>query len=338
MTGRTPGPGRVAAVGLALVVGLALGGCGFGDAMVGIHDAPTENVTGAAIGQDTAQEIATRVLDDARAASSATGSDAAAAQKAVLSGAALAVARAATATHSVDDGDVAPLTTPDAPKILAVSQGKEWPRAILAATLDEAQSKQYLDVLVSQSATSPYTLAATVPMHGGRSIPALGEFADGAPLVAPDDGSGMVASPQDVLAQYAAALTYPKPAKAAAVATDDPFADLLMANAKAQARSLGKLGKLTVTQQVIEGDTISFRLADGGAVTFGLLKRTDKIVLGKKAKELRLPSTYATLSGKKTVKERLTVVSLEPVVLVVPTSGKANAVGGHEQIVSARGR
>ncbi len=73
-------------------------------------------------------------------------------------------------------------------------------------------------------------------------------------------------------------------------------------------------------------------------MTFGLLKRTDKIVLDKKAKELKLPTTYRKLAGKKTVKKNLTIVSLEPVVFVVPTTGKASAVGGEEQIVSVSGR
>lgn len=335
MTSRTPR--RLAATGLVVAASLLLGGCGFADAMVGIHDAPTENVAGAAVGQDTAEEIATRVLDDAQAAEAMTGPDAAAAQKAVLSGAALSVARAATATHSAGEADTSPLTTPGAPKVLAVSEGKTWPRAILAATLDEEHSKQYLHVLVSESATAPYTLAATVPMHGGTQIPALGDLATGAPLVAADDGSGMVAAPQDVVAQYAAGLTYPKAGKHGAVALNDPFAAALQSTAQAQARSLGKLGTLTVAQQVVPGDTISFRLADGGAVTFGLMKRTDRIVLGKKAKELTLPSNYAKLSGKKSVKKGITVVSLEPVVFVVPPSGVAHSVGGEEQIVSAVG-
>jgi hypothetical protein len=329
-------------VAVALAGSLALGGCGFTDAMVGIHDAPVENRSGAALDQESAGSIAARVLDAARAAQAEAGAKAEADQKAVLTGAALSVARAATATHSAAEAAAAPLTNPGAPKVLAVSKGKTWPRAILAATLDETANKQYLHVLVSASATDPFKLAFTVPMHGGAVVPALGDLAGGAPLVAANDGSGIIASPEAVLTQYAAGLGFPKPAPAPLVGSDDQFRVALRATAAAQAKSLGKLGKLTEVEAVVPGDTISFRLADGGTVTFGLLRRTDKITLAASAKELNLPTTYARLSGKKSVKKSVTVVSLDTVVLVVPPTGAAIAtatgVGADEQIVSVTGR
>jgi len=332
-----PAARRAAGLVAALAATLAMGGCGVTDAVVGIHAAPAEDRSVAAVDQDNAQRIAARVLGAAQSAQAKTGTDAATALEAALTGAALAVGQAAVATHSASATAPDPLTNPGAPKVLAVSQGRTWPRAILAATLDETANRQYLHVLVSSSPTDPFRLAYTVPMHAGASIPSLGTLADGAPLVPASDATGLVAAPQDLLAEYAGALAYPKAQSAPTIPPTDPFARSLLANAQSQTASLGKLGSLAEKQSVVADDTISFRLADGGAVTFGLLKRVDTITLAKSAKELKLPSAYARLSGKKTVTKSVTVVSLEPVVLVIPTSGTATAVGGDEQLVSVAG-
>ncbi len=329
--------GTIRRAGAVLVAALALGGCGLPGAVVGMHAAPRETTTAASLDVRSAQRITARVLDAARAARAQTGRSAKADQEAVLTGAALAVAEAATATHSATSPTPAPLTKPGTPTVLSVSQGRIWPRAILATTFDEDTEKQSLYVLVSTSADAPFKLAATVTMHGGSKIPALGELADGAPLVPADDGAGMVASPADVLRQYAGALGYPKAARAPAVSAQDAFAQTLRASATAQASTLGKLGTLTQEQAVVTDDTVTFRLAGGGAVVFGMLRRTDRIALAKSAKELVLPATYAALSGKKKVTTGVRILSLEPVALVVPVSGTATGIAADQQIVSVTG-
>ncbi len=329
--------GRAArAAGLILAGALGLSGCGMGDAVVGIHDAPRESTSAASLDQASAQRIAARVLDDVKAAQLATGPQAAAQQKAVLTGAALAMAGAATATRSVADAAPA-LTKPSIPKILAVSKGKTWPRAILATTLDEADKRQYLYVLVSEEATAPFKLAAQVPMHSGASIPALADLTDGVQLVGADDAAGMAASPLAVLTQYAGALAQPTPKAAPNVATTDTFADLVRTSARGQIKALGKLGKLTETHTVVPADTISFRLANGGAVVFGLMKRTDRIDLAATAKELVLPPLYARLSKRNKVTKTVTITTYESVVAVVGSTDMAVVVGGDEQIASAVG-
>ena len=83
---------------------------------------------------------------------------------------------------------------------------------------------------------------------------------------------------------------------------------------------------------------MTFRLADGGAVTFGLMRRTDTIAVKPTAKELVLPAEYAKVTGKKKVTKSLTLQSLEPVVIVVPTTGKAEVIGARELLVSGKGR
>ena len=100
---------------------------------------------------------------------------------------------------------------------------------------------------------------------------------------------------------YAAAIAQPKGKATDVVAADDPFATGLKTAAAAQAKALGKLGTLAQGHEPRLDDAVTFRLADGGAVTFGLMKRTDTISVKKGAKELVLPAEYAKLIGKKKV-------------------------------------
>ena len=83
---------------------------------------------------------------------------------------------------------------------------------------------------------------------------------------------------------------------------------------------------------------IEKRVRDGGAVTFGMLQRTDTIAVQPTAKELVLPAEYAKVTGKTKVAKSLTLNSLEPFVMVVPPSGKAEVIGATELLVGGKGQ
>ncbi len=84
-------------------------------------------------------------------------------------------------------------------------------------------------------------------------------------------------------------------------------------------------------------DAVAFRLADGGVVAFGTMRRADTVAVRSGAKELVLPKRYATLVGKTKVKKSVTLTSLEPVVLVVPAEGDVTAIGATELLVAGKG-
>lgn len=317
----------------ALASAVALTGCGIGNAVVGVHDAPAERSNVAPLNVDGAENVASRVLDAAVAARAAKGAEAAKAQGAVLADAALAQAQAATKLGTVAASD--PLQSKSDPQVVAVSQGSEWPRAMLVGTLDEASRTQTLHVLMSKAASDPFKVYASVPMLPGTSVPALGDLATGTPLVAPTDAAGAPVAPNQSLAAYAAALAYPKPVASKAVATKDAYATALRTSAAAQVKSLGKLATFTQAHTPNPKFTIAFRLADGGTVTFGQLARRDVIATSPAAKELVIPGTYSKLVGKTKAKKSLTITSLENVVMVVPAKGAATTVGADEQMVSA---
>lgn len=317
---------------VALTAAASLTGCGVGDSIVGLRDAPAERTDTAPLNVDGAEGVAARVLDAATAARAAAGAEATTAQSAVLAGAALAQAQAATKLGTVSDSD--PLQRASDPQVVAISRGSAWPRAILVGTLDEASSTQTLHVLMSKAAADPFKVYASVPMLPGTSVPAMGDLAAGAPLVQPADKAGGALSPTQALAAYAAGLNYPKPVASKDVTTTDAYATALRTSTTAQVKALGPLATFAQVHTPVPQHTISMRLTDGGTVTFGQLSRRDTITATTAAQSLTIPSTYSKLVGRTSATKNVVINSLENVVMVVPATGAATTVGADEQTVS----
>ena len=130
----------------------------------------------------------------------------------------------------------------------------------------------------------------------------------------------------------------PRTEATAAVSVDDPFATGLRRTAAAQTKALGSLGTLTQVHTPQLDNAVTFQLADGGAVTFGLVRRTDTIAVRPTAKELVLPAEYAKVTGRKKVGKSVTLESLQPFIMLVPASGKAEVIGATELLVSGKGQ
>ncbi|HMM94648.1 hypothetical protein [Phycicoccus sp.] len=329
---------RHALTAAALGLALATTGCGATDALVGLHDAPSERSTAAPLDEEGATAIAARLLAAARATATEPGATGHAARAAVLAGDALTMADTAAARGAVATTE-AGLAKGPAPTVLAQSRGREWPRAILATTLDESTSTQYLHVMVSRSPQAPFRIEASVPMLGGARLPSLGGRGDGAPFVPVEDGEGLPISPAKAFQGYAAALGRPAPkTPPKGVDAKDSFADALGVSAAVQTKALGRLATLAQVHTPDLRHAVAFRLAGGGVVAFGLMRRTDTISVRPGAKELVLPSRYSALVGKKKVTKSLSLTSLEPIVLVVPTEGDATAIGATELLAAGKGR
>ena len=161
---------RLAAAAMALA--LLTAGCGSTDALVGLRPAPAEAEAAAPLDVDGAAEIAGRLLAAQRAAATTTGKKGEAARQRVLRGDALTYADALAARGAAAESTEA-LAKDPAPTVVAQSQGRDWPRAILATTLDEATSTQFLHVMVSREPQQPFRIESTVPMFGGAQLPAL---------------------------------------------------------------------------------------------------------------------------------------------------------------------
>lgn len=317
-----------------LVLALAVTGCGAGSAIVGVHDAPTEVTTTAPITARAAGEIAQRVLTDAEQAQAAPGAEARKLRQGAMTGGALAVANAADNLGDAKPSSATSLTRTDPPKVLAISRGTQWPRAILVQT-SNADGAAVLNLLSSPDARTPYRLAARATMHPGASIAALDSLVKGSPLVT--DDSTLATPPQDLLKGYAASLAYPKPGAAKGVAITDPFSLSVRANAAAQAKTFGTLATLARKHEVRPAETVAIALRGGGAVVFALMERTDTVTLRPGGKSLTPSPEFQRLVRKKTLSKTAQLKTYETVVLTVPPQGSATVVAADEVLFSAKG-
>ena len=316
---------------------LSLTGCGAASALVGVNDGPPAQVTTAApIDANSAQQIAERVITQADEAAAAPAGQAQALRAAALTGSALAVADAASKLEGASAGTTtsAPLTRSEPPKVLAVSRGTAFPRVILVQTATPEGAAR-LNLLTSPDATTPFRLSTSVTMAPGTQVAALDALDAGSPMV--DDDTPLAVEPGALVAQYAASLDYPKPAKAAAVDTDDPFATSVRANAAAQAKAFGALATLTQKHVPQPRQTVSIALRGGGALVFSLLERTDTITLRSGGKSLTPSAEFQRLVRKKTLSRSAELKSYETVVFTVPAEGKAGVVGADDVLFSAKG-
>jgi hypothetical protein len=308
--------------------------CGAGSALVGVQDPPAETTTTAPVSAHHAEEIATRVLAKAAAAESAPAGEAKQLRAEVMSGAALAVANAADQLGSAAPPASKPVTRAEAPKVLSISRGTQWPRYILAQST-AANGAAVLNVLVSPDAKTPFRLETRATMQPGSSVAALDPLTEGSPRVT--GGTKVAIAPDELMTQYAASLTYPKPAAAPAVQAGDQFSVSVRANAAAQAKSFGKLATLTQKHRVLPDNTIAIALKGGGALVFGLMERTDSITLAKGGKSLTPSAEFQRLVRKKSLSKSAELTSYETVVFTVPVNGPAVVVGADEVLFSAKG-
>jgi hypothetical protein len=314
---------------------VALAGCVSGAALVGVHDAPSQVSTTAPVAPQTAEAIATRVLAQADEAAAAQPAQANQLRARALTGAALAVADAASRLGAGTPPATAPLTRTEAPKVLAISRGTAWPRAILVQTSTQ-DGAAVLNLLTSPDAQTPFRLSAAARMHPGASVAALDPLGQGSRLVT--DESKVAVAPNALLEEYAASLAFPKPAAAKDVDTGDPFSVAVRANAAAQAKSFGKLATLTQRHVVQPQDTVAIELRDGGALVFALMERTDTITRRPGAKPL-VPTNpdFKRLVPKKEITTSAELKSYETVVFTVPAQGRASVVAADEVLFSAKG-
>lgn len=333
----TPAVTRTLAVGV-LAGALVLAGCGTQEALVGLRDAPAEQTAAAPLDVQGATAIATRLLTAVDTPTEGDAKAAATARGAVLMGDALTVANARAASKAATEAAPTALVTVPQPTVVAQSQGRDWPRAILATTLDVKTNTQSLHVMLSEKPDQPFRITASVPMFAGAQLPALGDATKGAPLLDTGAKNDLAHVPEEAVTAYARALATPKAKATDAVELDDPFATALRASATAQAKALGKLATLAQVHEPLLADAVTFRLADGGAVTFGLIRRVDTISVKPGGLEVKLPAEYVTITGKKKARTSVTLQNLEPFVMVVPRSGKAEVIGASELLTSGKAR
>jgi hypothetical protein len=217
-------------------------------------------------------------------------------------------------------------------KVLAISRGGDSPQQILAQTTLKKTGAAVLVLLVQEGGT--FKAAAVTPMLPDAKLDALDPTTDGSAAIA--EAKGLVARPDDVVAAFAASVTYPKPT-ATKVLAADPLSEQLRQSAVAQSQALNNQGAFTQEHEP-KGVIGGLRLKDGnGAIVFAHLVRSDAIAMRTPLK-LTPAKDLTLLTGIKQITTEANLTSNEIVAIVIPASGQARIVAASDQLVAGSGR
>lgn len=332
----------VRAMALSIVMAVsaaAVAGCGAAPAVLGVQEAPKANPASVPLTVDQARRILARDFTAAQQGETTTGAVATEALRTAYTGEGLRAAKARVKLASVQPADVdSPLLAPQQPRLLAVSRGFGFPRVIVAQTVAPAKgSLPVLHLLTSPNAATPYRISASATMLLDSSVKPFDGLGQGSPLVT--DGTGLAVSDAALLKAYAEGMAFP-----AKVASNPPFAaDIFSAQVRARATAVAKAvatqAKFSQVHKVVPGSVYTVRQADGNALVFGVIVRTDTFaVKSGQAVNTGANKAFVLLSGERKITKSASITTLEFVVFAVPRSkGKATLVAASEQVVAGSG-
>ncbi len=320
----------VRAIAASVVTVVSVTGCGAGQALMGIHEAPKAQSTSAPLTVDHASKILTRAFTAARQGETATGAGARTALQTAYTGEGLRAARARVRLASVRP------TVADS-RLLAVSRGFGFPRFIVAQTVASKGGLPVLHLLTSPDAAAPYRISVSADMMPLAKVKPFDALSKGSPLLS--GGTGLSVAPATLLSLYAARLAFPTKVVANPPFAADSFSAQLRARAEGVARDVAAQATFTQVHKVVPSSAYAVRQASGDALVFGVMERTDSFeVKSGQAVNTVANKEFVLLTGKKRVTQAASITTLEFVVFAVPRStGQATLVAAREQAVAGSG-
>ncbi|MDN5790134.1 MAG: hypothetical protein L0H25_04605 [Micrococcales bacterium] len=314
----------------ALLCAVSLAAC-TGNGGDGSDSAPTP-----AVAPSVATTTATSVVTEVAQATSDVTKGGAKARAEVYVGPALESANAwakVAPGHTAKERAAKQLST-EGIEVLAISRGQQWPHQILAKTTLKQSKAAVLVLLVSEQAGEDFKAAAVTPLLPGATIEALAPVDEGsAPL---GDGSGLAATPDEVVTAFAGSVKYPDP-EPSDLLDPDAWSEQLRKAAKDQAKALGSVAVYTQTHTP-GGVLGGFRLGgDKGAVVFANLVR-DETIAWRSPTKLKPGKDFTALTGIKSITSEAKLTSNEILAMVIPQTGKAEIVAAADQLVDGSGR
>ncbi|WP_298459369.1 hypothetical protein [uncultured Cellulomonas sp.] len=233
---------------------------------------------------------------------------------------------------------------PVQPQTLVVPNATPWPRTQLVVTEQpEDLTSPRLLVLQQQSPREPYTLWGWARLLPGAEMPAIAAPTAGAEVLAPD-AAGLVATPADVVAQYAdVLLSGDGSAFAASFANPDPYRERIATGRTTSEGIAQGTGTFTETYAAVPDQLVALRTADGGAIVVGGMTTTSTFTLSDAS--LTATPEIAAVSGGAipagaVLRNTLVLGYTDVVVFYVPPAG-ANApievLGAEHTYTSASG-
>jgi hypothetical protein len=335
---------RIVHVVLVVVVGAvivaviaAVPGWGVTRAFLGIHEPPSSTAVVTPLTVDQAENILNRTFAAAFLGQTSTGSVLETALRTAYTGQGLRGADGHVKLASVQPtAATSPLLTPH-PQLLAISRGFGYPRFIVAQTVATEGGLPTLHLLVSPNVSTPYRIAMSVEMVPPATVKPFDGLASGSPLAT--SGAGLSVAPGTLMNLYAAEMAFPAKPTAKSPFEADSFSEQVKAAAVAEAQAVSSQATFTQTHQVVPSSVYAVRQADGGALVFGVLARTDSFAV-KSGQDVNTADNkaFVLLTGKKVIAKAASITTLEFVIFADPQSGaKATLVAAREQIVAGSG-
>jgi hypothetical protein len=328
----------VAASITGIVIAASVAGCGAARSVLSIHEAPRANPATVPLTVDQAKRILTRDFTAAQRGETATGAVAQAALRTAYTGGALRAATAKVRLAPVRAAEAdSPILTPQQPLLLALSRGFGFPRVMVVQTVDAKGSIPVLHLLTSPDAATPYRISTSATMLPSSAVKPFDALRRGSQLVT--GGTGLVVSGDALLKAYAAKMAFPAKAMPNPPFGADSFSAQVRVRATAVAKAVGTQATFSQAHHVVPGSTYAVRQANGDALVFGVIERTDSFRVKKgQAVNTAANREFVLLSGKKKVTRSASITTLEFVVFAVPSSqGQARLVAASEQVVAGLG-
>jgi hypothetical protein len=323
---------------VGIVIGTSVAGCGAARSVLSIHEAPKADPATVPLSADQAKRILTRDFTAAQQAEIRTGAVAQAALRTAYTGEALRAVKARIKLTPVPaGGGDSPALAPRQPLLLALSRGFAFPRVMVVQTVDAKGSTPILHLLTSPDASTPYRISTSAAMLPSSSFKPFDALSKGSPLVR--DGIGLVVSDSALLKAYATGMGFPLKAVPNPPFTSDAFAAQMRLRAKAVAKAVATQATFSQVHHVVPGSAYAVRQANGDALVFGVIERTDSFKV-KKGQAINTADNqdFVRLSGKKKITRSASITTLEFVVFAVPRSqGRARLVAASEQVVAGMG-
>lgn len=328
----------VVAVVVIFAVIASVPGWGATHGLLGIHEPPNATANATALTVDQAENILNRTFAAAYLGESTTGSASETSLRAAYTNQGLLGADGRVKLASVQPAAAtSPLLTPH-PQLLAISRGFGYPRFIVAQTVTTEGGLPTLHLLVSPDVSTPYRITMSVEMVPPATVNPFDGLASGSPLVT--SGIGRSPAPATLMNRYAAQMAFPtQPAATSALFEADSFSDQVKAGAAAEAQAVASQATFTQSHQVVPSSVYAVRQADGDALVFGALVRTDSFAV-KSGQNVNTAANkaFVLLTGKKLITKDASMTTLEFVIFAVPQSGgQATLVAAREQMVAGSG-
>ncbi|MEE6273360.1 hypothetical protein [Georgenia wangjunii] len=190
-----------------------------------------------------------------------------------------------------------PLTTESQIEVVATTD--EWPRTLLVVSHPpEGSNLPLLLALTQEDPRSQYSLWFWTRLLPGTQTPPTASSDIGSTPVALD-ADGLVASPQETLAAYAAALN-DAASESAALFAADAYRETYAESQAALAASVEAAGEVSRVNEVVPEATAALSTTDGGAIVVGVIRSTLTMRKTVEGSTLHAGGAIATLMGEDT--------------------------------------